>query len=57
MTSLGVRKPCRLRGRLLRMSATRLRSAAVCTDRSLPLGKYCRSSPLDAPMFVKRRQV
>jgi hypothetical protein len=53
MTSFGVRKRCRLRGRLLRMSATRLRSSAVWTDRSLPLGKYWRSRPLDAPMFVK----
>ena len=43
MTSFGVRKPCRLRGRLLRMSATRLRSSAVWTDRSLPLGKYWHS--------------
>jgi len=43
MTSFGVRKPCRLRGWLLRMSATRLRSSAVWTDRSLPLGKYWHS--------------
>src|SRR4030095_2587559 len=35
-----------LRGRLLRLRAMRARSAAECTDRSVPLGRYWRSRPL-----------
>src|SRR4029450_269855 len=44
-----------LRGRLLRAAATAVRSSALCLLKSVPLGKYWRSSPLDAPMFVKLR--
>ena len=53
--SEGVSQPSVLRGRVLSCSATAARSATLCRDRSVPFGKYCRSSPLDAPMFVKRR--
>jgi hypothetical protein len=35
-----------LRGRLLRRPSTERRSAAAWIDRSVPLGRYCRSSPL-----------
>ena len=31
---------------MLSSAATAARSAAVCTDRSVPLGKYWRSNPL-----------
>jgi hypothetical protein len=34
-----------LRGRLLRRPSTERRSAAAWIDRSVPLGRYCRSSP------------
>jgi hypothetical protein len=44
--SAGVRKPKVLRGRLLSCRATLLSCACVYTDRSVPLGKYCRSRPL-----------
>jgi hypothetical protein len=37
----------------LSWAATAARSLAVCADRSVPLGKYWRSNPFDAPMFVK----
>src|SRR4029450_577886 len=40
----GVMYPRVLRGRLLRLRAMRARSAAECTDRSVPLGRYWRSS-------------
>jgi transposase InsO family protein len=40
----GSRGSCR--GRLLRLRALRARSAAECTDRSVPLGRYWRGSPL-----------
>jgi hypothetical protein len=36
----------RLAGRLLRLAAMGARSAAECTDRSVPLGRYWRTSPL-----------
>jgi len=36
----GVMYPSALRGRLLRLSATRASSAALCTERSVPLGMY-----------------
>ena len=45
-TSAGVRHPSVLRGRLLSASATAARSSALWRARSVPLGKYCRSSPL-----------
>jgi integrase len=35
-----------LRGLPLRLAAMRARSPAECTDRSVPLGRYWRSSPL-----------
>src|SRR3954463_6684551 len=44
--SAGVLQPKVLRGRPLRAAATAARSSALCTLRSVPLGKYCRSSPL-----------
>ncbi len=53
INSIGFLNPSRLRGRSLSSAATQLRSAALWTDRSLPFGKYCRSNPFDAPMFVK----
>ena len=43
---LGCRQPRVLRGRALSSSATSARSSALWTDRSVPLGKYWRSSPL-----------
>ncbi len=52
--SAGVFQPSVLRGLPLRPAATRRRSSDPCTARSVPLGKYWRSRPLDAPMFVKR---
>jgi hypothetical protein len=50
--SAGVSQPRLLRGRALSSAATCWSSSGVCLERSVPLGKYCRSSPLDAPMFV-----
>jgi len=47
-------QPRVLRGRLLSVLATASISSVVQRDKSVPLGKYWRSSPLDAPMFVKR---
>jgi len=44
--SAGVWKPKVLRGRSLNYRATLLSCGCVYTDRSVPLGKYCRSSPL-----------
>src|SRR5579872_5811522 len=38
--------PSVLRGRLLRLAAIWARSAAECSDRSVPLGRYWGSSPL-----------
>ena len=46
MASAGVFHPRVLRGRPLRASAISARSEAVCTLRSVPLGRYWRSSPL-----------
>jgi hypothetical protein len=45
ISSSGLRKPKRLRGRSLSSAATQSRSASLCTDRSLPFGKYWRSRP------------
>src|SRR3954454_12258846 len=44
--SAGVLHPSVFRGLLLRAIATAARSSALCTLRSVPFGKYCRSSPL-----------
>jgi len=55
--SAGVRQERVLRGRWLRALATAWISSALHRERSVPLGKYWRSSPLDAPMFVKLRPV
>ena len=55
MTSVGVLSPRTRRGRRLTCRATAWRSRAVWTDRSLPLGKYCRSRPL-VFSFVPRCQ-
>src|SRR5215471_1449441 len=44
--SAGVWKRKVLRGRSLSCRATLLSCACVYTDRSVPLGKYCRSRPL-----------
>jgi hypothetical protein len=41
-----------LRGRSLSSAATFNSRWGEWTDRSVPLGKYWRSRPLDAPMFV-----
>lgn len=38
--SVGVSQPIVLRGRVLSCSATALRSATLCCDRSVPFGKY-----------------
>lgn len=46
MRSMGLAKPRRLRGRSLSSSATASRNASSWIDRSVPLGKYCRSRPL-----------
>src|SRR6185312_3558704 len=53
--SAGVLHPSVLRGLLLRAIATAARSSALCTLRSVPFGKYCRSSPL-VFSFVPRCQ-
>ncbi|WP_461070496.1 transposase [Streptomyces pseudoechinosporeus] len=45
MASAGVLSPRMRRGRWFSCRATSRRSRAVWTDRSLPLGKYCRSRP------------
>ena len=42
----GVFQSSVLRGRELRAAATAAISSALCMLRSVPLGKYCRSSPL-----------
>ncbi|WP_420715758.1 transposase [Streptomyces sp. SBT349] len=55
MASAGVLSPRTRRGRRLSWRATAWRSRAVWTDRSLPLEKYCRSSPL-VFSFVPRCQ-
>src|SRR2546430_6125904 len=47
--SAGVFQASVLRGRLLRAAATALSSPGFQRARSVPLGKYWRSSPLDAP--------
>ena len=44
--SAGVRQPSVLRGLPLRAVATARRSSTPCVLRSVPFGKYCRSSPL-----------
>jgi hypothetical protein len=44
--SAGVLQPRVLRGRPLRAAVTAARSSALCPLRSVPFGKYCRSSPL-----------
>ncbi|AEW99212.1 transcriptional regulator (plasmid) [Streptantibioticus cattleyicolor NRRL 8057 = DSM 46488] len=44
--SAGVSQPSVLRGRPLSSAATACRCSRVWTDRSVPLGKYCRSRPL-----------
>src|SRR3954454_2589977 len=44
--SAGVLQPRVFRGLLLRAIATAARSSALCTLRSVPFGKYWRSSPL-----------
>jgi hypothetical protein len=41
--SIGFLNPRRLRGRSLSSAATQSRSSALCAERSLLLGKYCRS--------------
>jgi hypothetical protein len=51
--SAGVFQPRVSRGRLFSVRATASISSAFHRDRSVPFEKYCRSSPLDAPMFVK----
>jgi hypothetical protein len=55
MASRGVLSPRTRRGRRLSSWATARRSWALWTDRSVPLGKYCRSSPL-VFSFVPRCQ-
>jgi putative transposase len=55
MASAGVFQSRVLRGLELSASATAARSLARWAARSVPFGKYCRSRPFDAPMFVKRR--
>src|ERR1700758_4106300 len=46
ISSIGFAKPKRLRGRSLSSAATQSRSVWLWTERSVPLGKYWRSSPL-----------
>lgn len=46
MTSAGVFQSKIFRGRLLIATCTAARSAALHRDRSVPLGKYWRNSPL-----------
>ena len=46
ISSIGFAKPKRLRGRSFSSVATHSRSIALCCERSVPLGKYWRSSPL-----------
>jgi hypothetical protein len=46
ISSIGLATARRLRGRSLSSVATQSRSIALWTDRSVPLGKYWRSSPL-----------
>jgi hypothetical protein len=50
ISSIGLRKASRFRGRSLSSAATQSRSAALCTERSVPLGKYCLSNPLLFPV-------
>src|SRR5207245_5303154 len=44
--SAGVRQSSVLRGLVLSASATAARSVGLCMLRSVPFGRYCRSSPL-----------
>src|SRR3954451_7205112 len=53
--SAGVLHPSVLRGRPFSVAATAARASALCMLRSVPLGKYCRSSPL-VFSFVPRCQ-
>src|SRR3954464_14822620 len=53
--SAGVLQPRVFRGLLLRAIATAARSSALCALRSVPFGKYWRSSPL-VFSFVPRCQ-
>src|SRR5450755_4480703 len=46
IASIGLAKASRLRGRSLSSVATHSKSIALWTLRSVPLGKYWRSSPL-----------
>src|SRR6266404_5157503 len=45
-TSSGEWNVCVARGRLFKLSAMASSSSCVCTDKSVPLGRYWRSSPL-----------
>jgi hypothetical protein len=54
MAFAGVMPPSVLRGRALSSVATSRSRSGEWTFRSVPLGKYWRSNPFDAPMFVKR---
>jgi hypothetical protein len=45
-TSIGLRQPSVFRGLPFSSAATLSSSSWVCKDRSVPFGKYCRSSPL-----------
>src|SRR3954467_6895005 len=53
--SAGVLHPSVLRGRPFSVAATAARASALCMLRSVPLGKYCRRSPL-VFSFVPRCQ-
>ena len=55
ISSIGFLNASRLRGRSLSSWATHSRSSLLCTPRSVPLGKYCRSRPL-VFSFVPRCQ-
>jgi len=56
MACAGVIQPSVLRGRSLSSVATSRSRSGECSERSVPLGKYWRSKPFDAPMFVKQRE-
>ena len=45
--SAGVSNPSVLRGRSFNWRATAFSFACECTDKSVPLGKYCLSKPLN----------
>jgi hypothetical protein len=52
-TSAGVFQSSTFLGRWFSLVSTSRIWSSVSVDRSVPFGQYCRSRPLDAPMFCQ----